>query len=399
MKLVKTFRMTLSCVLLSLPFTGCDDGRTAADNGQDSDRRVSLTATTLRSSVVDGDEVLSEGAFKVLAWQRDSTEVSSGVFTYQDNLWVGLQSNDGEYIPEAVWFQGDNGGLKPWTTLTNYYWPDSYVACDFYAVYPTTAPNIEELPRVGSTRPVRYIDYDNIDGKTDLMLAAVTSNKAQAAADAVLAGGTDGLAKLLFHHVLTRVSLKAQRDTQSPGPQLNITVKSVELCNIQQVGTFKFQNLPNSPGVAPLLGIWSLRGAYKNLVLYNDATGITLSDVDTAYPLTDATTSATLIPQRLTGWDITQTITENNYLATPGSYLKIGCSVTIDGYVGNFADGGYVYVPFDANLTMNNHYEYTLHFGGGYDHEGHLILQPVTITNTVTPWETGNNQAIDPSWL
>lgn len=397
--MVKTFRMTLSCVLLSLPFAGCDNGSTTVDSSHDSNRQVSLSATTMRSSIVDGDEVLSEGAFKVLAWQRDSTEVSSGVFTYTDNLWVGTQTSGGDYLPETVWFQGASGGQKPWATLPTYYWPVTFVACDFYAIYPTTAPNIEELPREGSARPMRYIDYDNNDRQTDLLLAATTTNSAQAAADASAAGGTDGMAKLLFHHVLTRVSFKAQRDTQTPGPQLNVTVKSVELCNIRQMGTFKFQNLPNSPGVAPLLGIWSLRGSYKDLMLYNDATGVTLTDAETAYTLTDATTSATLIPQRLTGWDITQTITENNSLATPGAYLKIGCSITIDGYNGNFADEGFVYVPFNANLTMNKHYEYTLHFGGGYDHEGHLILQPIYITNTVVPWATGISEDIDPGWL
>ena len=255
MKMVKTFRMTLSCVLLSLPFAGCDNGSTTVDSSHDSNRQVSLSATTMRSSIVDGDEVLSEGAFKVLAWQRDSTEVSSGVFTYTDNLWVGTQTDGGDYLPETVWFQGASGGQKPWATLPTYYWPDTFVACDFYAIYPTTAPNIEELPREGSARPVRYIDYDNNDRQTDLLLAATTTNSAQAAADALAAGGTDGMAKLLFHHVLTRVSFKAQRDTQTPGPQLNVTVKSVQLCNVLQTGTFRFQDLPNNPGDAPLLSI------------------------------------------------------------------------------------------------------------------------------------------------
>ena len=218
MKMVKTFRMTLSCVLLSLPFAGCDNGSTTVDSSHDSNRQVSLSATTMRSSIVDGDEVLSEGAFKVLAWQRDSTEVSSGVFTYTDNLWVGTQTDGGDYLPETVWFQGASGGQKPWATLPTYYWPDTFVACDFYAIYPTTAPNIEELPREGSARPVRYIDYDNNDRQTDLLLAATTTNSAQAAADAWAAGGTDGMAKLLFHHVLTRVAFFGIKQLLSSDP-------------------------------------------------------------------------------------------------------------------------------------------------------------------------------------
>lgn len=407
------FRKLFCYALSSLLLVGCDDGSTASDGTQETDRRVNISATTMRSGTLDGDEVFTSGLFKVLAWKRDSVDVptpvtdedgnitgSVNLLSYTDELWVGLQASSGEYIPELVLFPGEDTSLKPWTPLNTYYWPDKFIACDFYAVYPTTAPDIEVVPRDGSTRPVRYIDFNNGAGKMDLLLAATTSNKAQAVADATAAGGTDGLVKLLFHHALSRVTLKAERNTQTPGPQINVTVKSVELCNVLQSGTFKFQNLPNTPGTAPTLGIWDVRGLPQSITLYSDATGVTLTDADTPYSLTDASTSMQFIPQRLTAWDYTtNTISANNLLATPGTYLKIGCSITIDGYNGNFADDGYVYVPFSAVWTMDNHYEYTLHFGGGYDHEGHLILQPVTITNTVTPWETGNNQAIDPSWL
>ena len=398
--ITKNFRKIFCCALSSLLLVGCDDGSPAVDGSQDSQRQVTLSATTLRSGTHDGDEVMTSGLFKVMAWQRDSTDQGGGVFTYSDELWVGLQNDADQYIPEMVWFPGTDASLKPWTPLTTYYWPNSYVACDFYAVYPTSAPDIEVEPRNGTKRPVRYIDFNNGDGKMDLLLAATTSNKAQAAADAAAAGGTDGLAKLLFHHVLSRVTLKAERDTRSPEPQINVTVKSVELCNVYQSGTFRFQNLPNSPGRAPLLGVWSLVGLPNTITLYRDATGVTLTDADTPYTLTDASTSMQLIPQRLTAWDnTTKTIAANNLLDAPGTYLKIGCSITIDGYEGNFADDGFVYVPFNANLTMNKHYEYTLHFGGGYDHEGHLILQPIYITNTVVPWATGISEDIDPGWL
>ncbi|MBR1389411.1 MAG: fimbrillin family protein [Prevotella sp.] len=409
----KKIRKLFCYALSSLLLVGCDDGGTAADGTQEIDRRVNISAATLRSGTHDGDEVMTNGIFKVLAWKRDSVGVPTpemdedgnitgtvNIMSYTDELWVGLQASSGEYIPEMVWFPGEDTSLKPWTTLNTYYWPDKYIACDFYAVYPSTASDIEVLPRDGSKRPVRYIDFNNSTGKMDLLLAATTSNKAQAVADAIAASGTDGLVKLLFHHALSRVTLKAQRDTQTPGPQLNVTVKSVELCNVLQSGTFRFQDLPNTPGTAPTLGIWELRGQPYNITLYSDATGIALTDADTPYALTDASTSLQFIPQCLMAWDYTtKTIADNNLLPTPGTYLKIGCSITIDGYEGDFADDGYVYVPFSAVWTMDNHYEYTLHFGGGYDHEGHLILQPVTVTSTVTPWETGNTQAIDPAWI
>ena len=399
MMMNRNFRKLCCCVLSSLLLTGCDGSDGAVTGtGQDSDRRVSITATT-SSSVSNGDEVMTDGTFKVLAWQRDSVETAtgSGVFTYTDELWVGLRTSSGEYIPETVWFKDDGGSQKPWATLSDYYWPRSFVACDFYAVWPVTAPDIGVEPRAGSVRPVRYLDYVNTTGRSDLLLAATTSNSARAAADAAAAGATDGMAKLLFHHALSRVTLKAGCDASTPGQQLSVTVRSVELCNVLQAGTFRFQDLPNSPGDAPVLGVWSLRGTCQNVMLYSDDTGTVLSDA--AVALTDAATSALLIPQSLPAWDIANTIAGNNLLATPGAYLKIGCSIAVSGYEGDFTDDGYVYVPFTADWEMNNNYEYTLHFGGGYDRGGHLILQPVTITGTVTPWSAVASQTIDPAWL
>ncbi len=391
------FRVILCCALSSLLLVGCDDGGTAASGEKESDRRVNITATTLRSAGdAVGDDVLTVGAFKVLAWQRDSAETaaSSGEFIYSDDLWVGLQEASGEYIPELVWFSGGDSGQKPWTPVGTYYWPKTFVACDFYAVYPSQGPDIEVLPRTGSKRPVRYIDFNNDEGLIDLMLAATTSNKDQAVKDAVAAGGTDGLVKLRFHHALSRITLKAKlQSDQSPQP--HITLKSIQLCNVQQAGTFRFQDLPNAPGEAPLLGVWTTIGAPQNFMLYNDATGVILTEA------TQSLTTATMfIPQLLTAWEnTTNTIAANNLLTTPGTYLKIGCSITIDGYEGEFADNGYIYIPFSATWQMNHNYEYTLHFGGGYDHEGHLILQPVTITSTITPWASGNTANPDESWL
>lgn len=399
MMMKRNFRVILCCALSSLLLVGCDDGGTAADGTQEATRRVNISATTLRSGSHDGDEVMTGGLFKVLAWQRDSAEtaLSSGEFIYSDDLWVGLQEASGEYIPELVWFPGEDTSLKPWTTLNTYYWPEKYVACDFYAVYPSQGPDIEVEPRDGSKRPVRYIDFHNGEGRTDLLLAATTSNKDQAVKDAVAAGGTDGLVKLRFHHALSRVTLKAKlRDDQLP--LLNVTVKSVQLCNVLQTGTFRFQDLPNNPGDAPLLGVWSTRGVPQSVMLYTNATGVTLTTA--AQALTDDATATIFIPQHLTAWDYTtNTIAANNHFTTPGTYLKIGCSITIDGYEGEFADDGYVYIPFSATWQMDRHYEYTLQFGGGYDHEGHLILQPVYITNTVVPWATAISEDIDPGWL
>lgn len=395
----KNFRNLLYCALSSLLLVGCDDGSTVVSAGHDVDRQLGIFATTMRSGDAVGTEVLTSGFFKVLAWKRDSTEtaLNSGVFTYVDELWVGLQATTGEYIPESIWFGGDGDGTKPWLTHNTYYWPDHYIACDFYAVYPTSGPDIEVEPRVGAKRPVRYLDYNNGNGKTDLLLAATTSNKTQAVADALAAGGTDGLAKLLFHHSLSRVTLKAKLKADQV-PQLSVTVNSVELCNVLQMGTFRFQDLPNNPGDAPLIGVWTAWGVPQSMILYNDATGVTLTDA--AQTLTDAANAIMFIPQRLTAWENTaNTIAANNSLASPGSYLKIGCTIHIPEYAGSFTDHGYVYVPFTDDWALSKNYEYTLQFGGGYDADGNIILQPVTITSTVTPWESANTTDPNESWI
>lgn len=400
--ITKNFRYFLYCALSSLLLVGCDGSNTVANSPtQEPARKLNLTAITSRAAGdAVGDEVLTSGFFKVLAWKRDSTLLSESpavVDSYIDELWVGLQESSGEYIPESVWFGGDEGGLKPWWTHTEYYWPPHYVACDFYAVYPTSAPNIQVEPRVGSKRPVRYIDYNNGDGRTDLLLAATTSNKTQAAADALAAGGTEGLVTLTFNHALSRVTLKAKLKADQT-PQLSVTVNSVELCNVMQAGTFRFQDLPNTPGEAPLLGVWSVMGIPQSIELYNNATGVTLTE--TAQALTDATTATMFIPQRLTAWENTaNTIANNNLLASPGTYLKIGCTIHIPEYAGSFTDNGYVYVPFTDNWAFSKNYEYTLQFGGGYDADGNIILQPVTITSTVTPWVNATTTDPDEGWI
>ena len=106
----------------------------------------------------------------------------------------------------------------------------------------------------------------------------------------------------------------------------------------------------------------------------------------TTATVVDDETALLLIPQQRDAWDrnTARSITENNALTTPGCYLRIGCSIT----VGNmeYSDGGYVYAPFAPNWEADSNYTYTLTFGGGYAADGRVILAPLTVTATITPW-------------
>lgn len=387
------------CLSLALPlvFTACSadsaDVANPANGGDGSAQRLHCSAT-MRGASVSGETVLTDQAFKLLAWQRDSTRLDASTVVYFDSLWVGSKGDEGFYAADMVYYQGD--ALKSWTTKTEYYWPKDYVACDFYAVYPASAADISVTEREGSKRPVRYINYDNSTAsQADLILAAMMCDKSTAAANALAAGGKGGMVPLQFHHALCRVGFQAKRTAATaPDPDFHVTVTSVTLCNVRQQGTFKFQDLPNTAGEAPVLGYWAASGTPTDITLYESTTGVSLATAGTVYDLTDSRNPHLLIPQTLTEWDLS-TITPS----TTGTYLKIGCQITIDGYNGNFADDGYVYVPFDAAWTPGNDYIYTLNFGTGYDHEGHLILQPVYITNTVTPWTAGESKTVDPAWL
>ena len=123
---------------------------------------------------------------------------------------------------------------------------------------------------------------------------------------------------------------------------------------------------------------------------------MTLTDAGTVYPLNDdgPNPPSMLIPQTLTPWDRATAVG-----STTGNYLKIGCRITVEGYDGNFADEGYIYVPLNGTWEMGKDYTYTLNFGTGYDREGKPILQPITITGTVTPWADGTTQTVDTGWI
>ena len=172
------------CLSLALPLvlTACSadsaDVANPADGGDGNGQRLRYTAS------VSGETVLTDHAFQLLAWQRDSTRLDAATVVYFDSLWVGSKSSDGSYAGDMVYYQGD--ALKSWTTTTDYYWPKAYVACDFYAVYPASAAGISVTERDGGKRPVRYINYDNSTAnQTDLLLAAMMCDKQTAAANAL----------------------------------------------------------------------------------------------------------------------------------------------------------------------------------------------------------------------
>ena len=358
-------------------------------------QQVRFSATRSETS---GEQVLAEGAFGVMAWIRDSVETAegSGLYDYTDRPWVGSEYPDGTCLAEVVYYRG--GDLKMWTTAKDYYWPARYYACDFFAFYPASAAAVTAGQRNGTERPARYISYTAAaDNQTDLMVAAGMSKKGYAAYDATQAGGSGGLMRLTFHHALSRVAFAARRTAATaPDPDFSVTVTSVAVGNASRQATFHYHELPNTPGTAATVGWWSDRTAPAETIVYSSTTGVTLTDAGTVYPLNDDGDNppSMLIPQTLIAWDRTTAVG-----STTGNYLKIGCRITVEGYDGNFADEGYIYVPLNGTWEMGNDYTYTLNFGTAFDSQGRPTLQPITVTATVTPWATAVSQAIDPGWI
>ena len=195
----------LSGILLLVLTPGCEnnspiDGTSPVSGG---DAGQGACFSVMRApEALPGETELPEHAFSLWAWQRDSTESAeaSGVFDYVDALWVGTERTDGTVDPEFVYLRANS----LWSTDKEHLWPDNYIACDFFGIYPADAATLDVSPRSGSHRPVRSISYDTSLSHYDLLVTSAMGKKEKARAD--------GSLPLTFHHVLSKVGFKACRD-------------------------------------------------------------------------------------------------------------------------------------------------------------------------------------------
>lgn len=164
-----------------------------------------------------------------------------------------------------------------------------------------------------------------------------------------------------------------------------VEIKSIKLHNFETSSVF---TIPKN-GTDPQQNSWS----HKTLTNNNGFAVINKGDDDPKITIgTEATDISLnkpmfLIPQKLEKWNTAHNIEAAN--TNKESYLSIECKIKIGDFYNLGSDTEYktLYVPFEADWQPGKRYVYTLVFGGGYDADGHTILQPIDFEPSVKEWE------------
>lgn len=315
------------------------------------------------------------------------TTTDFNVFAYKNN-----NGADGDI------FMGDNGhdhGLKGVTIKYKnnqwdydnpadlHYWPKDG-SLNFYAVSPASigSTTIYSWDIQKETKTITYScfdEYNRTDGKANPdVMYAIAKNQTQS----IKAGKVN----LNFQHILSQVVFQAK----TVNSDMEVDIKDIKIKNFRVGGTF---TIPTD-GSSPSQSNWALGDVWKLTAF----TVITKSDAD---PIKIKGTEATEIsndkpmlfaPQSLTGWDVAQHKTTDDADTNGESYLIINCKIKqkndyLHGKETQYED---LFVPFGTSWEPGKRYIYTLIFGGGYDKDGHSILQPINFEAEVDTWKNAD---------
>lgn len=351
-----------------------------------SDNELANVGTTANNAIgfhVVGNK--AETRANIINTTEDLKKTDFNVFAYKNN-----NGADGEI------FMGDNGldhGLNGVTIKYQnekwdyanpadlHYWPKDG-SLNFYAVSPAT---ITEGVTTYSwdiqkeTKTIKYFcfdEYNRTDGKgnPDVMYAIKKDQTQSTQA---------GKVNLIFKHILSQVVFQAK----TVNSDMEVYIKEIKIKNFKLGGTF---TIPTD-GSSPSQSSWSSMG---EVFKFKPFTVIKKTDAD---PIKITGTEATEIsndkpmlfaPQSLTGWDVVAHKTIDDADTNGESYLIINCKIKQknDYLHGTETQYKELYVPFGTSWDPGKRYIYTLIFGGGYDKDGHSILQPINFEATAEAW-------------
>lgn len=259
-----------------------------------------------------------------------------------------------------------------------HYWPKEG-SLNFYAVSPATIP--EDLTLYHwtiekATKTITYScfdEYNRTDGKgnPDVMYAIATNQTQSIQA---------GKVNLNFQHILSQVVFKAK----TVNSDMEVDIKEIKIKNFRVGGTF---TIPTD-GSSPSQRSWSREEVYKlspfTVIKKSDADAIKIKGTEA----TDISSKTPMlfVPQPLTGWDVKHKIADAD---TNGeSYLIINCKIKQKNDYLHGTETAYenLFVPFGTSWEPGKCYIYTLIFGGGYDKDGHSILQPINFEAKAEAW-------------
>lgn len=320
-----------------------------------------------RANIINSTTDLENTDFNVVAFKNNGGtdgEVFMGDKEHENGL-KGVIINH----KNGKWDYADASDL--------HYWPKEG-SLNFYAVSPASIPKGLTLHWTieKATKTITYFcfdEYNQSNGNSNLdVMYAIATNQTQST--------QAGKVNLNFQHILSQVVFQAK----TVNSDMEVDIKEIQIKNFKLGGTF---TIPTD-GSSPLQSSWSLGEVYKLLpftvIKKSDAdpikiTGTEATDISSKKPML-------FVPQPLTGWDVKHKIADAD---TNGeSYLIINCKIKQknDYLHGTKTDYENLYVPFGATWEPGKRYIYTLIFGGGYDKDGHSILQPINFEATAEAW-------------
>lgn len=321
-----------------------------------------------RADVINSTN-LTNYSFNVYAFTRNSTDGSDDALfmgTEDTETWTngGIKiSHDGE-----KWGYDDPNNLK--------FWPTN--ALNFYAVSPVPKSDADPIfyhwKITQTEKKISYFSSDEYGSHSqpyiDVMYA-IAPNQSKS--------NNGGKVQLKFRHITSQVVFKAKKQRAD----MNVEIKSIKLHNLETSGVFTIPTndtpkrsdwTPQSPTYKCGLTVINKGNDDPKITVSTDAT-----DISSSKPMF-------LIPQKLTAWDTSHNKDEAD--TKKQSYLSIECKISIGDvyYSGSKSGYGTLYVPFGADWEPGKRYVYTLIFGGGYDADGHTILQPIDFDASVGNW-------------
>lgn len=353
-----------------------------------SDNELANVETTANNAIgfhVVGNK--AETRANIINTTEDLKKTDFNVFAYKNN-----NGADGDI------FMGDNGhdhGLNGVTIKYKnnqwdydnpadlHYWPKDG-SLNFYAVSPASigGTTIYSWDIQKETKTITYScfdEYNRTDGKANPdVMYAIAKNQTQST--------KAGMVNLNFQHILSQVVFQAK----TVNSDMEVDIKDIKIKNFRVGGTF---TIPTD-GSSPSQSNWALGDVWK-------LTAFTVIKKTDADPIKIKGTEATEIsndkpmlfaPQSLTGWDVAQHKTTDDADTNGESYLIINCKIKqkndyLHGKETQYED---LFVPFGTSWEPGKRYIYTLIFGGGYDKDGHSILQPINFEAEVDTWKNAD---------
>lgn len=320
-----------------------------------------------RANIINSTTDLEKTDFNVVAFKNNGGtdgEVFMGDKVHNNGL-KGVIINH----KNGKWDYADASDL--------HYWPKEG-SLNFYAVSPATVPEdlIYHWTIEKATKTITYScfdEYNRTDGKgnPDVMYAIATNQTQSIQA---------GKVNLNFQHILSQVVFKAK----TVNSDMEVDIKEIKIKNFRVGGTF---TIPTD-GSSPSQRSWSREEVYKlspfTVIKKSDADAIKIKGTEA----TDISSKTPMlfVPQPLTGWDVKHKIADAD---TNGeSYLIINCKIKQKNDYLHGTETAYenLFVPFGTSWEPGKCYIYTLIFGGGYDKDGHSILQPINFEAKAEAW-------------